>query len=472
MRLGRTAFLHFLSQVVVSVSGFAATFAIARLGGADVLGVYAVAVALTFWLNIPSTAVGDALTKRLSEAGDSRGVIATALLMNGILAAVIAVVLLAARPFVVSYIGSSVGGLVAALVVSNIGLVTVVAVLNGEKRVSSSGGIKALERVVRSGIHIGAVVAGFGVAALVAGHVVATLLAVVVGTVLSTVALGRPSRERGRDLLSYARYAWLGKLKTRAFGWMDTVVLAVFVSPTLIGVYEVSWNLASLFALVAVSVQTTLFPEMSELSGREDSQERIHHYLNEGLVFAGVFIIPGLFGAAVLGRRVLRIYGPEFTQGVGVLVLLVVARLLAVYGEQFLNAVNAVDRPDIAFRINLAFVGLNLVLNVALIATFGWLGAAVATLLSGGVTAVLSYWGLVAVIGSPDLPYGEFGRQVGASGVMAGAVLLLRRVVPGSQYATVGLVFVGVAVYVVCLLGVSPRVRGKFENLVRSAAGG
>jgi O-antigen/teichoic acid export membrane protein len=142
-----------------------------------------------------------------------------------------------------------------------------------------------------------------------------------------------------------------------------------------------------------------------------------------------------------------------------------------VYGEQFLNAVNAVDRPEIAFRVNLAFVGLNLVLNVSLVWAFGWLGAAVATLVSAGVTAVLSYWGLVTVMGTPDLPFGEFGRQVVASGVMAGAVLLLRRAVPGSQYATIGLVFVGVMVYVVCLLGISPRVREKFGNLVRSAAG-
>jgi O-antigen/teichoic acid export membrane protein len=471
MRLGRTAFLHFLSQVAVSVSGFAATFAIARLGGADVLGVYATAVALTFWLNIPSTAIGDALTKRLSEPGDSRGAVATALLLNAGIAAVLLAALLLARPLVDDYVGASVGGLVAALVVSNVGLVTVVSVLNGEKRVELSGGIKALERLVRSGIHVGAIVAGLGVAALVAGHVVATLLAVVVGALLSAAALGRPSRERGRSLVSYARYAWLGTLKTRAFGWMDTIVLAAFVSPTLVGVYEVSWNLASLFALVAVSVQSTLFPEMSELDGIEESYDRVHHYLNEGLVFAGVFLVPGLFGAVVLGERVLRIYGGEFSQGAGVLALLVVARLLAVYGEQFLNAVNAVDRPEIAFRVNLAFVGLNLVLNVSLVWAFGWLGAAVATLVSAGVTAVLSYWGLVAVMGVPDLPVGEFARQVVASSVMAGAVLLLRRVVPGSQYATVGLAFVGVAVYVVCLLGVSPRVREKFENLTRSAMG-
>lgn len=467
MRLGRTAFVHFVSQVVVSASGFAATFAIARLGGADVLGIYAVAVALTFWLNIPATAVGDALTKRLSEASDTEGVVTTALLVNGAGAAILAAGLLVARPLVESYVGAPVGGLIAAMVASNVALVSVLAVLNGEKRVAVSGGIKAFERTVRAGIHIGAVLVGLGVAALVAGHVVATLLAVALGAVASTVSVSRPSPERGRSLLSYARYAWLGKLKTRAFGWMDTIVLAVFVSPTLIGIYEVSWNLASVFALVAVSVQSTLFPEFSELStGESDGYERIHHYLNEGLVFAGVFIIPGLFGAAVLGERVLRIYSPEFTQGVHILVLLVVARLLAAYGDQFINVVNAVDRPDIAFRINVAFVVLNLVLNVVLVSTFGWIGAAVATLVSAGVAAGLSYLALRAVAGPPDIPVREFGVQILASGMMAAAVLALQEFVPRSQYVTVGLVFVGVGVYTACLLGLSSRVREKFGGLV------
>jgi O-antigen/teichoic acid export membrane protein len=470
MRLGRTTLLHFASQVGVSLSGFAATFAIARLGGANVLGTYAVAVALTFWFNVPATAIGDAITKRLSEGSERGRLLATGLVIELGIAAIVGLGLLAGVPLVESFVGAPVGELVAALVTANVALVTTVAVLNGEKKVAQSGWLKTLERVVRSVIHIAAVVLGFGVAALVAGHVVAVLVAVGVGVFLTGLRPSRPTVADARSLLRYARYAWLGKLKTRAFGWMDTIVLAGFaVGASLIGVYEVAWSLASVFALVAVSVKSTLFPELSDLSTSED-YERIHHYLNEGMVFTGVFIIPGLFGAWILGERVLRVYSPEFTQGALVLVVLVLARMLAAYGEQLLNAVNAVDRPDVAFRINALFVVVNLGLNVGLVYAYGWVGAAVATALSGGVVMMLSYRALARLIGRPDLPLAEFGRQLLASLVMSGAVLAAAQVVPGTHYATVGLAFGGAAVYTVALLGLSGRVRGKARMLLDAAA--
>jgi O-antigen/teichoic acid export membrane protein len=469
VRLGRTTLLHFASQVLVSVAGFAATFAIANVGGADLLGVYTVAAALVFWLNVPSTAVADALTKRLSEGGDRSGLLASTVLVNGAAGLAIALVLLVATPVVDSFVGAPVSELVALLFLGNVALITAVAALKGEKRVAQSGGVTALERVVRSGIHVSAVVLGFGVAALVGGHAVASLVAAAVGLVLVRTDPGRPSMERVRSLLDYARYSWLGNLRTRAFAWMDTIVLAFFVGPALIGIYEVSWNLASLFALVAISVQKTLFPELSELSV-EENYDRIHHYLDEGLVFTGVFIIPGLFGTFVLGERVLLIYSEEFTRGVEVLAVLVVARMLAAYGEQFNNALNAVDRPDVAFRINLVFVGLNLALNAGLVATMGWTGAAFATALSSGTMLVLSYAALVPLIGAPSLPLRELVVQVAASAVMALVVLGARGLAPRTTAATVGLVALGVATYLLVLLGASTRIRRKFRGLVGGAS--
>jgi len=470
VRLGRTTALHFTSQVLVSVAGFAATLAIANFGGADLLGVYTVAAALVFWLNVPSTAVGDALTKRLSEGGDRSGLLASTVLLNGAGGLAIALTLIVATPIVDSFVGAPVSELVAFLFLGNVALITALAALKGEKRVAESGGITALERVIRSVIHVTAVVLGVGVAALVGGHAVASLVAAVVGLILVRTDLRWPSTERVRSLLEYARYSWLGNLRTRAFAWMDTIVLAFFVGPALIGIYEVSWNLASLFALVAISVQKTLFPELSELSVQEN-YDRIHHYLDEGLVFTGVFIIPGLFGALVLGERVLLIYSEEFTRGAEVLTVLVVARMLAAYGEQFNNALNASDRPDVAFRINLVFVSLNLILNVGLVAELGWTGAAIATAISSGTMLVLSYAALVPLIGTPSLPVRELLVQVGASAVMALVVIGVRGLVPRTTPATVGLVALGAGVYLVALLVASNRIRRKFMALVGRGAG-
>lgn len=468
MRLGRTTLVHFTTQVLVSVAGFAATFAIARFGGSELLGVYTVAAALVFWFNVPTMAVAEALTKRLSEGGDRGGMLVTAVALNGSVALGIGGAIVVGGPFVDQFVGARISELVALLFISNVALITILSALRGEKRIATSGGVKATERVVRSVLQVGAVVLGYGVAVLVASHAIASVGAASIGLALLGTRFGIPSIDHARSLLRFARYSWLGTLRIRAFAWIDTIVLAFFVVPSLIGIYEVAWNLASLFALVAISVQTTLFPELSELSA-DDDYDRIHHYLEEGLVFTGVFTIPGLFGALVVGERVLRIYSAEFARGVEVLAILIVARMLSAYGEQFVNAINAIDRPDVAFWVNLTFVGTNLVLNVVLVAVFGWTGAAVATALSATTMLVLAYGALASLIGTPSLPFREFGAQITAATAMAVVIHAAERVAPLSMAMTIVLVALGVVVYFVVLLGTSARIRRKFRGLVDGA---
>lgn len=465
MRLGRTTFFHFSSHVVVSLAGFGATFTIARLGGAELLGLYAPAVAIAFWLNIPAKAVGDSLSKRLSEGRDQGEYLATGLLLEVAIAVVMGIAVYFAAPLVDRFVGAQVGELVALLVVANVGFIAIRSVLNGQKKVAQSAATKSIERIARSALQIAVVVVGYGVTALVASHAVAVFVGIFAALALSDLVPSRPSLRAVRSLTDFAQYTWLSTLKTRAFTWMDTIVLTAFaVGSTLIGVYEAAWSFASVFALVAISVKSTLFPEISEL-GVDDRQERIHHYLNEGLVFTGVFIIPGLFGAWALGDRVLRIYRPEFMQGAPILVILVFGRMLAAYGEQFLNIVNAIDRPDVAFRVNLSFAGSNLVLNIAFVYLFGWIGAAVATAISAGVGLLYAYVSLTRLIGHPDVPRKEIAGQVLAALVMVVFVTQLRTVVPTGNYLTVGLVFAGAAVYTTVLLGASGRIRRKVWGL-------
>ncbi|WP_135820725.1 lipopolysaccharide biosynthesis protein [Halostella litorea] len=470
MRLGRTTLIHFATQVGVSLAGFLATFAIARFLGAGTLGTYAVAVALLFWLNVPANAVGNAINKRVSEGVDRGAFIGSGLLINGVIAAALAVLVVAFAEQVDAYVGAPVSGLVAALVVGNVALLTVIGALNGQKRVAHTGGLRAVERVARTGLQVGFILLGYKLTGLLVGHAASLGAAAVLGLLLFEVRPSPPSREHVRSLLEYARYSWLGTLKTRAFGWMDTIVLALFVPSALIGIYEVTWTLASTLALVSNSVQQTLFPELSEL-GVEENYDRVHHYLNEGLVFTGVFAIPGLFGAAVIGPRILKIYRPEFTRGATVLLVLIAARTLAAYGTQFLNAVNAIDRPDVAFRINAAFVAANVVLNVALVYRFGWYGAAVATALSAALMLALGYAALTSLIGRPNVPVREIAHEVGASAAMAAAVYGLVQVLPGSHYATVLLVAVGAAVYAGLLVALSTRVREKAVGLLPARIG-
>ena len=467
MRLGKTTLSHFLSQVVVSAAGFLATFAIARVLGADGVGIYALGVALLIWTTIPVAGVKRGITKRISELEEPGAYLSAGLALTLGIAALVTTALLVFAPFVDRYVGAPVAGLLAAVFVSDVSLRLVGAILQGEKKVAYFGWLKALERLVRTTLQVGLLLLGYAIVGLFIGHAIALALAAGVGVVFVGTRPTRPGRRHVRRLADFARYSWLGSVKARTFGWMDTIVLGLFVSSTLIGIYEVAWNLASVLALVSISVRNTLFPELSELGGAE-RYDRIHHYLNEGLLFTGVFLIPGLVGALAIGDRVLAIYGAEFTGGLVILIVLIGARTVDAFGTQFLSVIDAIDRPEIAFRVNAVFVGTNLGLNLLLVWQFGWFGAAVATFVSGLLTFALGYRALSSLIGSPDIPFVELGKQTIAAAGMYVGVISLEQMVPSGHYVTVFVALLGAGMYGSILVVISSRVRRKALELTRA----
>lgn len=475
MRLGRQTAIHFAARIIISVSGFVATFVIARFLGADVLGKYAVVVALGyFWLVLPSNAINAALTKRISEGVDRGAYLTAGFAINGVLALCLAGLILLASGPISRYVGAPVSEYVALLTVSSVAFTTVIAALYGQKKVGSGGILKAVERGGRTVAQVALLLFGFEFAGLIVGQVASLFLTAVLGLFLFEVRPAKPGVRHVRSLSEYARYSWLGTLQSRMFGWMDTIVLAFFVTSSLIGIYEVAWGLASVLGMINSSIRETLFPEVSELA-IDDEYERIHHYLSEAMTFCGIFVIPGLFGAAVLGDRVLRIYHPEFQAGHGILLILISSYIANVYASQFLSAINALNRPDIAFRVNLAFVVTNMALNVVLVMGYGWYGAAVATAMSAVIMLILSYRSLVSLIGQPQIPFIEIGREISAGLFMAVVVIPFEWFAPTGNYVTIGIVLFGAVVYVATLVTLSVRIRQKVRSILtemtRPAAG-
>ncbi|WP_121821416.1 flippase [Halostella salina] len=460
MRLGRTATVHFVGQVVVSVAGFVATFLIARLLGAGPLGEYAIAVGLLFWFSIPLNGIGGAITKRVSEGTNTGSRFTAGFLSNVGIAAGIAAVVVLFRDELNAYIGAPVGSLVGLLVVANALFISVRCGLEGEQRVAEAGLFKAAERVFRTGGQVVFIVLGWHVAGLVIGHVLSLLIVVVAGLAVSNLSVRLPTRKDFHDLYTYGRYSWMGTLESRVFGWMDTLVLALFVSSTFIGIYEVAWTLSSFLGIASASIRTTLFPKLSELS-TEDREDRVLHFLEEGLAFTGVLTIPGLFGVAVIGPRVLGVYGTEFTQGGRILLLLIVAQIFNVYKSPLTSVINAIDRPDVTFRINVQFIVTNVTLNVVLIWQYGWYGAAAATVLSSGLALFLGYRAVYSLLDRPPFPVSEIGIQTLAAAAMAVLLVVVDEYAPSNAVGTVSLVLFGAAVYGTLLWTFSGRFREK-----------
>lgn len=464
MRIGQTSFVVFVSKFAKAGLGFLATIYFARVLGAEILGYYAIIIALVAWLELGGKiGVSSAVTKRMSEGDDQSAYFTAGLVAVCTLAFVLSLGVVALEDFVDEYVGVEAAAFVVFLLVLKLLHSVVKAALNGERQVHIFGVLEPLKTASRVLVQVGLVFAGYGLTGMIVGKGVGLVVAGVLALYFLSVRLERPTLEHVRSLVDYAKYSWLGSLESRSFNDVDIIILGALVSPALVGVYSIAWSIAKFLTVFGSAVKTTLFPEFSFADAQGD-RETVSKLVSDSLTYGGLVIIPGLFGGVLLGDRLLLIYGEEFVQGTAVLGVLIVATLVRGYQKQLVNVLNGIDRPDVAFRINAIVIVANVVLNVVLILQLGWLGAAIATALSATVGLALSFYALRQHLRF-EVPTREIGRQFGAAVVMAMAVFGVREVVESTvvlehnTLIVVGLVLVGAGVYFVTLLAVSSRFR-------------
>ncbi|RAW45228.1 transporter [Halorubrum sp. 48-1-W] len=467
MRLGQTSIIHFASRFSSSVLGFVATVFIGRILGSDGLGTYYLVLSMIAWLGIlTKMGVPGAITKRISE-GESQSAYAIAgVSISTILFVAVAMCVLLFRESVNSYIGYPATEFVVLLLFVNLGQSLVNAVLKGQNLVHVSGIFSPIRTGTRSIIQISTLFVGFGLVGLFAGYTLGYALVAVLGTwivVRNFDRISLPRRSHFESIISYAKFSWIGSLRSRAFNWVDVSILGFFVSSSLVGIYTAAWNVAVFLILFGGSLSQTLFPEMSSLSADED-REAVADLFETALAFAGLILIPGLVGGTILGERLLRVYGEEFSRGAVVLSVLIVATLIQGYQRQFTNTLNAIDRPDLSFRINAVFILGNVVLNLSIIPHFGVIGAATATAASVAVSLGMAYAMLSSLI-TFSIPIEEIAKQWMAAAIMG--LFVYAGVWMESTYSIVGinivilfaLVGIGATVYFTTLLAISRRFR-------------
>ncbi len=469
MRIGQTSAIVFASELVASLLGFLATVYFARILGAEVLGYYAIILAVAAWLKIGGKiGVSSALTKRLSEGDEQAEYITAATIVIVTLGAVVSGFVVLLQDHLDSYVGVNAALFLVLLVVTGLFHQLVLATLSGKRLVHISGLLSPIGIGGRSAIQIGLVATGWGLSGMVFGYVAGTLLVGVLGLVFLSVRLSVPGKEHFVSLYEYAKYAWLGGLKSRTWNEIDILILGAMVPASLVGIYSVAWGIAKFLNVFGTALTKTLFPELSRADAKENTA-LVQTLINDSLTYGGLILIPGLVGGAVLADRLLLIYGSEFTEGVVVFVVLVVAYLIYGYWKQLMNALKALDRPDLAFRINLVFILLNVSLNVLLILTIGWLGAAIATATAATVGLILAFR-LLRQIVQFTIPSGEIARQW-SSALLMGLIVYGARELGETHWISihnelfvVALVILGAIVYFLTMLAISRTFRTTVSN--------
>lgn len=432
MRIGQRSLIIFVSKIFGSLLGFISTVYFARVLGAEVLGIYSVIIALIAWLRmIGRVGLYSATVKRISEGKDQGQYFSAGLILIAIFSVMIVILILVFAMYIENYISefdkyssiSVIWFIIFILILFNVDTL-IKSALNGQKTTHIAGLLNPFKIITQSIIQITLVYLGYRLVGMLLGYGLGILIAACLGWVFVTIRPKFPNIGHFKSLLTYAKYSWLSGLKSRAYNDVDILILGAFVSQSLIGIYSVAWSISRFLDIFGLAISQTMFPEISNISAQESS-ESVIRLVEDSLTFAGLIVIPGFVGGIILGERLLNIYGPEFRSGVEVFWLLLTSLLFYSYLSQLLNALNAINRPDLAFRVNLIFILSNVLLNIILIWKIGWVGAAIASAASSFIGLMVCYQIITDII---DLraPTKEISKQGISAMVMGGIVWFLQ----------------------------------------------
>lgn len=475
MRIGQTSLIVFLAKLFGTSLGFIATLAFAQIVGAEVLGIYALVLTITKWSSFASDfGIGGATKKRISEDEEPGAYFAAGVLWVFAIGLVVSFGIILGRPFIEAYVDDFNQYIALSIVWFLVALLFIrmlykfpLRVLEGERKVHLAALLDPVKQGSQSLIQVTLVILGYSLLGMLIGYAIGGVIVGIVALYFVSIRPVYPKARHFKSLYDYAKYAWVGKLKTRIFNDIDILILGIFVPSAAIGVYTVAWSLSKFLKLFSNSISSTVFPEIS-YSSTQDSVPVVRGYIEDSLTYSGLIVIPGFIGALLLSEELMLVYGSEFVDGAIVLWILVLAILIAAYQNQLINALNGIDRPDLSFRVNIVFALSNVGLNIALIPEYGIEGAAVASVVSVAIASAIAYYYLDSLLNF-TLPVGEIARQISAALAMGILVMLTRNVIEltGVIQRNILIVLVlvgsGATVYFLLMLGISSQ----FRNTVR-----
>lgn len=470
MKVSRKIVVSVVNYGLTTIVGFIGTLYFANVLGPGPLGTFALGMTLVKWLELTDLGTGGALVKRVSEMEEEGAFLSASIVIRGVLVGITALTLFVFKSQINDYIGGQYALLVTLLflIISLYSFVGrgLLGINKGHLKTS----MVAVERVLRVIFQASLVIVGFHTIGLYVGYFSSLLIATAMAGVILIRSGLRPSvpeRRHFRSIYEYAKFNLLTRIRNRSFSWIDILILGYFVTNESVGIYQVTWNVALTFWLASNAISTNLFPEISNLSANNET-EKIRRLLSDGLAYAGVVPIPGLIGATLVGRGVLKLYGPEFVVATDLLVAVSVMALIKSYEQQILTALNSLDHPEYSFRVNLVFVASNISLNILLIPEFELLGAAAATGISVFVSLIYSWYFLRSII-SVSFPAKEIANQLVAATVMGVGVIILKQIISTSNMVPLlFVVFAGGVVYFGLLLVLSEKFRMLTFDILRS----
>lgn len=289
---------------------------------------------------------------------------------------------------------------------------------------------------------------------VVAALVVASVATLVVSTTLFVVytehapSLG-VSLSVVTDFFKYSLPLVLSQSSALLFRRIDIFMLSYLFASTDVAVYNVALLLSGTL-LLPLSGFSQLFPPIASRMYEQSSMHQLNELYSTVTRWSVMLTSAGFVGLVVYRTELLAIFGPDYTAGTGILVILAFGQLVNSAVGPAGHLLGMTDHQYVVLANRTAMSVANVLLNYLLLTRYGVIGAAVATAL---VFASLNVARVVEVYVLEEMfPYDRsFLKFFPALGVATVVMYSIRSLlITPLSYVGIPL---GLAVYVLSLYG-------------------
>ncbi len=204
----------------------------------------------------------------------------------------------------------------------------------------------------------------------------------------------------------------------------DKIIIGFYLNPTLVGIYVVASTLSALIAIVLQSVNQIFAPVIADLhaQARKDLLQSLFQTLTKWILG---LTMPLAFVMIAFALPLMRLFGPGFEAGWPVLVIGTAGQLVncGVGSVGYLLLMSGNQRK--LMKVQFSMVAISLVVNIALIPVLGIIGAALA---AACVNVAGNLWNLIEVRKALDIfPFNRSYLRLAIPGALAAGVVLLVR---------------------------------------------
>lgn len=385
----RQSIVSFTWQIALTIIGFFSTIYFAHTVGAEVLGGFFLFLAYLNIINLVTDGgFGGAAVKRISEGEEQDAYFSAAVVLRSIFLLMVLIILITFRNYFVDLNNS--GTFVWLLVA------LVVTVLQGSISSGVAGcgkvGIQStavfIDSVSRILIQVVAIYLGYGVAGLTGGFVAGAFIGAIVQVRFFELHFARFEWRHLKSLSSFSFWSFLVSSGGLVFMYSDSVIIGYFLNNDDVGVYRIIFQLTLFASFATTALRGTLWPRVSRWD-KIGKKTLIEDSLSHAITYSFILALPLFVGGALLGDKILYyFYGSQFVN-YSTLMILFITQIVNIFQYFFTTYLSAMDQVKEVSKITAVAVASNIIMNIVLIPLMGITGAAIATLITMSINAVL-----------------------------------------------------------------------------------